>query len=178
MMASTCIRDALFFVLLIKVAHCGQSHTPRDDIEDITRFYSSGAKIVTLNTTMGQTECKTDVVTSAGGQSAQFTRSFRSTPQKTPLNLKGTFKNDRYLLQEVPFDVMDVTNNGHPYSKERLLHTFYNGDCGIFSVSKKWGGRDTNYDLRVKTGKHNYKLCYDRFLSDTARAGLTSRTAC
>nr|XP_037274701.1 uncharacterized protein LOC119167339 [Rhipicephalus microplus] len=119
---------------------------------------------------MGPGECKVDKVTKAYGVNVQFTRHFHS---KHTLHLMGHFVNHRHRWYSVELDTMDVKKkDGSYYSTERLLHTFANGNCGIFSITRNWGGRGNQYELRVKNGYNGYGKCYSRFELDTKRAGV------
>ncbi|KAL3240177.1 hypothetical protein MRX96_021733 [Rhipicephalus microplus] len=71
----------------------------------------------------------------------------------------GHFVNHRHRWYSVELDTMDVKKkDGSYYSTERLLHTFANGNCGIFSITRNWGGRGTREGTR-KTGLATCPLC-------------------
>ncbi|KAL1467391.1 hypothetical protein MTO96_042220 [Rhipicephalus appendiculatus] len=119
---------------------------------------------------MGTTECKYDKVIKTDSREAEFTRYFLTGPT---LDLVGKFVNHRHLFQPAELDTMDVQKKkGGYYSSERLLHSFYGDTCGIFSVTRNWGGRGNDYELRVKKGNDAHGKCYHKFISDTKKAGV------
>ncbi|XP_075740790.1 uncharacterized protein LOC142787044 [Rhipicephalus microplus] len=164
-----------FMFLLFTLVHSGHSYTKQ--YEDISKFYSTSAKIVTLYTTMGEGECKTDKVTHANQYSADFQRKFHNRAKKQPLNLVGKFINDRYVWNSVKLDAMDVRkkNGGEHYSYERLFNVFDSYTCGIFFVSKEKHRGGSNYELRVKKGTKPNGKCYDKFMWHTKSAGVASK---
>uniref|UniRef100_L7LQG2 Putative group i salivary lipocalin n=1 Tax=Rhipicephalus pulchellus TaxID=72859 RepID=L7LQG2_RHIPC len=175
MLAATRIRAALKFALLMTLLQFGHSNYIRD-YEDISQFYSDGARILTLNTTMGASECKYDKVTKHYNKKAEFTRYYGSGATKRSLDLVGHFVNHRHRWTPVELDTMDVKKKaGDSFSTERLLHAFDNGNCGIFSVTRNWGGRGNDYELRVKIGNDGHGKCYNKFKSDTERAGVFTK---
>uniref|UniRef100_A0A224YMS5 Lipocalin n=1 Tax=Rhipicephalus zambeziensis TaxID=60191 RepID=A0A224YMS5_9ACAR len=172
MMAAMRICGALKFAILMTLLqfdHCSYIR----DYEDISKFYSSNARIQTLYTTMGTTECKYDKVTKRYSQKAEFKRHFSSGGTKRTLDLVGKFVNHRHIFEPAELDTMDVEKKeGGYYSSERLLHSYYGDNCGIFSVTRNWGGRGNDYELRVKKGNNAHGKCYHKFISDTKKAGV------
>uniref|UniRef100_L7LPZ0 Putative group i salivary lipocalin n=1 Tax=Rhipicephalus pulchellus TaxID=72859 RepID=L7LPZ0_RHIPC len=179
MVAATRIRRAVKCAILMTLLQFAHSSYIRD-YEDISKFYTRGAQIRTVYTTMGETECKYDKVTASSAQKTEFKRYFYSNATKLePLDLVGKYVNDRHLFQPAEFDAMDVKKrNGGPYSFERLFVASDKYRCGVFFVSKHINKGGNNYELRIKEGATPDQHCLKKFERYSRAPGVKKPVPC
>uniref|UniRef100_A0A131Z5X9 Lipocalin n=1 Tax=Rhipicephalus appendiculatus TaxID=34631 RepID=A0A131Z5X9_RHIAP len=138
MMAAMRVSGAPMLAILMTLLQFGHCSYLRN-YEDISKFYSDNARIQTLYTTMGTTECKYDKVSKTNSREAEFTRYFLTGPS---LDLVGKFVNHRHLFQPAELDTMDVQKKkGNDYELRVKKGNDAHGKCyhKFISDTKKAG---------------------------------------
>uniref|UniRef100_A0A224YHU5 Lipocalin n=1 Tax=Rhipicephalus zambeziensis TaxID=60191 RepID=A0A224YHU5_9ACAR len=136
---------------------------------DITKFYSGGETIWTVNTTMRtQMFCKVDFVNKTNATDTYFERVYFLGDTMKKEYLHGNFMTTNFeRTRTVTYDTMALDfQNGTPYGwTERLLYEYRKYTCGVFLVSSSPRFESNYYDIRVKqsTIQHPNSSCVQKF---------------